>query len=212
MNRPLVIWGCGGFGREVRSLCTQLGREVAGFLDERPEAKGKVVDDTPVLGSIEHITSLRGKVDVLCAGVGDPALKLRFFEQTTAQGHAVSGPLVHPDVRIDPSVRLGTGTVVCEGSILTVGIRAGAHVILNLACTVGHDVVLEDFVTVGPGVNISGSVHVGEGVFLGTGSSVREKLEVGAWSVVGGGAFVAQNVASRTLVGGVPARLLRELA
>jgi hypothetical protein len=43
MRQKLVIWGCGGHGREVLSLCEDLGFEVVGFLDERPEMKGRVV-------------------------------------------------------------------------------------------------------------------------------------------------------------------------
>ena len=46
--KPLVIWGCGGHAREVLHLCEQLGIEVAGFLDERSEWKGQIVDDVPV--------------------------------------------------------------------------------------------------------------------------------------------------------------------
>ena len=76
--RLLIIWGCGGHAREVNHLCDQIGIEVAGFLDERPEMKGEIVDDFPVLGDIGDISFPRDGVHVTCAGVGDPALKKKF--------------------------------------------------------------------------------------------------------------------------------------
>jgi len=211
MSRNLVIWGCGGFGREVKELCGVIGIEVVGFLDERPVMKGVIVDDLPVLGDIHDITALRGKVDVLCAGVGDPALKQRFAAKTLEAGFSFPAPLIHPGVRVSARNRVGQGSVITEGTLMTVNVSIGMHVVVNLACTLGHDSVLGDFCTLSPGVNLSGNVDVGEGTYLGTGCAIREKLQIGAWSVVGGGAFVAKPVLPRTLVAGVPAEFKKDL-
>ena len=211
MTRQLIIWGCGGFGREVKWLCESIGVEVLGFLDERPEMKGQVIDGAEVLGDIADIDHLRGRAEVLCAGVGDPGLKRRFVGKTLEAGFDLSHPLVHPGVRVSPRNRVGRGSVITEGTILTVNVVIGEHVIVNLACTLGHDSTLGDYCTLSPGVNLSGSVDVGEGAYLGTGCAVRERLKIGAWSVVGGGAFVAKDVPARCLVAGVPAELKRHL-
>lgn len=40
----------------------------------------------------------------------------------------------------------------------TVDIEIGAHVIINLDCTIGHDARIADFVTIYPSVNVSGFV------------------------------------------------------
>ena len=36
------------------------------------------------------------------------------------------------------------------------------------------------------GVNIAGNVTIEEGAYIGVGSSIREKINIGAWSIVGG--------------------------
>jgi acetyltransferase-like isoleucine patch superfamily enzyme len=71
--------------------------------------------------------------------------------------------------------------------------------------------VVKDLATLSPGVNVSGNVTIGEGCFIGTGASIREKLTIGAWSVVGGGAFVAGHVPERVLYVGVPAAFKKAL-
>lgn len=201
----LVIWGCGGFAREVNHLCEQRGDKVVGFLDERPEMKARVVDGLPVLGDIGDIADQREAVKVVCAGVGDPALKARFAEKTLEAGFEFADPLLHPSVYMSSRNSLGVGTVICEGTVLTVNIDVGAHVIVNLVSTVGHDAQIADFVTISPGVNVSGRVTIDEGAFIGTGASIREQVHIGAWSVVGGGAFVKDDVPERCTVVGVPA-------
>ena len=211
MKGPLVIWGCGGHGREVNHLCGQAGLEVAGFLDERPEMKGRVVDDVPVLGDIADIPGLKGRVVVFPGGVGDPALKRRFLEKTLAAGFDLSPALVHPAVRLSRRVELAPGALVAEGCILTVNVRVGAHATLNRAVNLSHDVEVGAFATLSPGVMVSGNVSIGEGAFIGTNAAIREKTRVGAWSVVGGGAFVASEVPERALVAGVPARWKKDL-
>lgn len=207
----VVIWGAGGHGREVNFLCEQAGLDVVGFLDERPHMKGQVVDDLPVLGVPEDIVELREKVRVVCAGVGDPALKQRFAQVTSDAGFRFCDPIVHPGVRLSKRSTIGPGSVVCAGVTLTVNVHIGQHVIVNRNATLGHDVTLGDFVTISPGASISGNVTIDEGVFVGTNAAIREKLHIHAWSVIGGGAFVRGEVPSRTLYAGVPATLKRRL-
>ena len=55
---------------------------------------------------------------------------------------------------------------------------------------ISHDDQIEDYVTVAPGVNIAGNVTIHEGAYIGFGTSIREKITIGPWSVIGGGAFV----------------------
>jgi maltose O-acetyltransferase len=54
-------------------------------------------------------------------------------------------------------------------------------------------------------------IHIGEGVWIGSRAVILPGVSVGNGSVVAAGAVVNRNVPANTLVGGVPARLLREL-
>jgi sugar O-acyltransferase (sialic acid O-acetyltransferase NeuD family) len=193
-------------------LADQLKLDTVGFLDERPEWKGRLVDDVPVLGTLEDITHLRDSVQIVCASIGDPALKRRFVQLTRDGGFAIADSLVHPSIRLSPRNRIGIGSVICEGSILTINVQVQDFVIINTCVTLAHDVVVSDYATICPGVNVSGNVTIHEGAFVGTGSAIREKRTVGAWSVIGGGSFVKDDVPSYTLYAGTPAVLKKYLS
>ncbi len=208
--KRLVIWGCGGHAREVHWLCEQLGYEVAGFLDERPEMKGRIVNDIPVLGDLPDITALHGLVDVVCGGVGDPALRRRLVRKTLEAGFQPAGSLIHPSVTISKRNRIGTGCVICEGCILTVNIDIGNYVVINRSANISHDSVIGDYATIAPGANIAGNVTIGEGAYIGIGASIREKRTIGNEAVIGGGAFVKDDVPARTLAAGVPAQIKKQ--
>ncbi|WLD93014.1 acetyltransferase [Alkalihalobacillus sp. AL-G] len=205
MSDKLILWGCGGHAREVSHLCEQIGLEIIGYLDERKEMKGKIVNDLPVLGDIDDILNLRGRVKIVCSSVGSPTLKERFVKKTLEYGFDFSDPIIHPNVYISKRNVIGKGSIICEGVILTVNIEIGDFVIVNRKVTIGHDCNIGDYSTVSPGVNISGNIKIGEKAYIGTGASVREKITIGKSALIGGGAFVKDDVPNNTLFAGVPA-------
>ncbi|MFE5320894.1 acetyltransferase [Paenibacillus sp. NPDC056579] len=209
--RKIVIWGSGGHAREVNWLCEELGVQVLGFLDERPEMKGQLVNGVTVLGTLADIAAMRHEVEIVCAGVGDPALKKRFANDAIRSGFRIPDPLVHPRVRLSRRNIVGQGSMICEGAILTDNIQIGCHVIINRSANISHDTVIDDYVTIAPGVNLAGNVSIGEGAYIGIGSSVREKCRIGCWSMIGGGAFVKDDIPDFTMAAGVPAVIKKRL-
>lgn len=214
----IIIYGAGGFAREVCYLCEELKITVLGLLDERPEMKGKIINGLQILGDIGDVENWLHKngltksgVSILSSGVGDPALKKKFTEKTIQAGYEITGPLIHPGVRISRWVDIGRGSIICQGNVLTVNINVGNYVTINQKCSIGHDDEIGDFVTISPGVNISGVVRIGAGTFIGTGASIRENITVGEWSVLAGNSFVKNNVPPHCLFAGVPAILKKQL-
>ena len=209
--KKIVIWGCGGHAREVNHLCDQLKYEVIGFLDERPEMKGRIVNDIPVLGDLHDITSLKKQISIVCTGVGDPALKKRFVTKTKAAGFEIAESIIHPSVYISKRNTIGIGSIICEGAIITTNVHIGNFVIINRSSNISHDNIINDYVTIAPGVTIAGNVTIEEGAYIGIGSSIREKINIGPWSIIGGGAFVKNDIPGKTLYAGVPAKFKKDL-
>ncbi len=205
----MLIYGAGGFAREVAQLVRDLAGcgapiTLKGFLSDDASTHGTSVAGLPVLGGGEYLKAHSGRFDV-AIGIGTPAVKRRLTPLVLA--HAKSCPvLVHPTVVSSSSVMLGTGTIVCAGSILTVDIVVGDFVTINLACTVGHDSRLLDYVTLAPSVNISGNVTVAEGTDVGTGSRIIQGKRIGHWSIIGAGAVVTTDTPDNCTAVGVPAR------
>lgn len=104
---------------------------------------------------------------------------------------------------------IGEGSIICAGTILTVDISIGNHVIINLDCTLGHDDIIHDFVTIYPSVNISGNIVVGECVELGTGMQIIQGKNIGKESIIGAGAVVVRYIPDRCTAVGSPAKPIK---
>jgi len=204
----IVIYGAGGFARELAWLASECGQKVLAYIDDSPSRHGQRLNDVEVI-SLEDAAARFPKAAV-AIGIGSPSQREAVAQKATAAGlrHAL---LVDPRVARSTWIELGEGTMICAGSILTTNIRIGRHVQVNLHCTIGHDVVMDDFATLAPGVHISGWVHIAKGAYLGTGAVVingtaEKPIVLGAGAIVGAGACVVKSVEPGMTVVGVPAK------
>ena len=168
--KRLAIVGAGGFGREVAQLAEVINSKsdsdltVAGFFDEDHSTHGQSLLGYPVVGDSATLASGdAGETDAYVLAIGSGQARRRLFDTMTLSALRPA-TLIHPSVDAHRSVIVGPGSVVCNGTALTVDIHIGPHVIVNLSSTIGHDVEVEAFTTLHPGTHISGNVHIGEGL------------------------------------------------
>ena len=108
-------------------------------------------------------------------------------------------------------------------------IKIGRNVFINHACTFLDmgGITIEDDVLIGPKVNIITENHpldpsnrkvldlkpvlIKRNAWLGAAATILPGVTVGENSVVAAGAVVNKNVPDNTVVGGVPAKVLREI-
>lgn len=211
--QDIVIYGCGGFGREVLQVLHAINA-----VQPTWRCLGFLVDpgfetDTPV-----HGLRVASRPEALnCApetavtvGIGNPLAREAVVGRLIKFGLTNFATLVHPRAWVGNFVQLGEGTIVCAGSLLTTDIRIGAHVHLNIATTVGHDTRIGDFSTISPGVNISGKVTLGQRVEIGSAASIIPGVEIGADATIGAGAAVVKSIPAGCTAVGVPAKVIRQ--
>jgi len=208
--KDLVIYGMGGFGREVHQIVEDINDErgrwnFLGFLDDDPARRATLAHGYAALGGLDWLDSHAGVF--VATAIGSPVTRYRIASRLRARGHARFATLVHPRAWVGNRVQLGHGTIVHAAANVTTDVTVGNHVVLNKGCTVGHDVVIGDYVFVAPHALI-GCSEVGDGTYFGAGSVAVNYLPVGRWSVVGAGAVVLRELPSNVTAVGVPARIV----
>lgn len=151
------------------------------------------------------------------------ALSLLRFDDGDAIRAAWTHLTGHP---VDPSFALIPPVFSDHGT----NIRVGRNVFINRGCTLmdigGIDIA--DDVMIGPNVSLISSGHpldpqrrrtqvtaapirIERNVWLGAGATVLQGVTVGEDSVVAAGAVVTRDVPAGTVVGGIPATVLKHL-
>ena len=111
-------------------------------------------------------------------------------------------------VRIGDNTYVGPGCILGAGGFLDIGANCqfGAYVTFS---TESH--VTEDSEIFGAGVTRSG-IRVEDDVWIGNGAHILDGVVLGAGCVVGAGSVVTASVPARSVVAGVPARVIRTRA
>lgn len=109
-------------------------------------------------------------------------------------------------------------------------IHIGKHVFINMGCKfqdqggifigngalIGHNVVLATLNhAMSPhdrGTMIPAPIHIGKNVWIGSNSTILPGVTIGDGAIVAAGAVVTRDVPEDTIVGGVPARIMRHLS
>ncbi len=201
VKEQIYIIGAGGHAKVVLSTLRAAGLQAAGFLEESAARKGESIMDCKILGQVKTFS---GKGLKAVIAIGDNAARERIAKNYEFDWISV----VHPSVVVDPTAQIGPGSVVFAGVVVQPLAKVGAHTILNTSCSVDHDGVIGDYCHIAPGARLAGTVTVEEGAFVGIAAAVIQGMRVGAWSIVGAGAVVIDEVAPHTTVVGCPARAL----
>ena len=209
--KDLYIIGAGGFGREVAWLVERINEieptwNIKGFIDDNESRWGTKENDYVVLGGCDYLKTL-GEVYAVCA-IGAAKVRKSVIEKIQ-ESSIKFATIIDPSALISKRVEVGEGTIICANSILTVDIKIGKHVIINLDCTIGHDDIINDFVTIYPSVNVSGNVHLGECSELGTGMQIIQGKTVAKNTIIGAGAVVVRDIEVSGTYVGSPAKKIK---
>ncbi|MEU8520839.1 NeuD/PglB/VioB family sugar acetyltransferase [Streptomyces sp. NBC_01216] len=208
----LVIIGAGGLARETAQAVRDAGaggRRLIGHLDDNPALHGAELDGVPVLGGCDLAHDLRDASFVVCVGSPrDQAARARLVGRLGLPADRYA-TVVHPSAVVPSGCSVGPGSVILAYTVLTAAVRVGSHVAVMPHTVLTHDDEVEDHCTLASGVRLGGGARLGRGAYLGAGSVVREYTTIGAWSLVGMGSAVLDDVPPGEVWVGSPARRLR---
>lgn len=180
----LLIYGAGGFGREVAAMLEQLNAispkwHLLGFIDDGVPAGtdishyGKVIGDRATLNAWPTSVSV-----VLC--IGNP----KIINQVVTD---ITNPMVeYPNIIADDfsihdnvTFKIGRGNIIKYHCTVTTDVTIGDFNTFNGSVVIGHDVIIGDYNIFMPGVRISGEVSIGNRNLFGAMSFVKQCLNIG---------------------------------
>jgi sugar O-acyltransferase (sialic acid O-acetyltransferase NeuD family) len=214
-STPLLIVGAGGFARETAAAVHSINAvaptwDLLGFLDDDPALLGREFEGAEVLGPVDAGVAAHPDASVVVC-TGNPQ---NYFSRPAIVRRLRLAPdryatVIHPAASMAPTASIGHGTVILAGAVATAQCRIGNHVVVMPMVAIIHDDLIGDFATLASGVRLGGGARVELGAYLGAGAIVRERVTVGAWSLVAMGAVVTRSVPRAQVWAGVPAKCRR---
>lgn len=206
MQKILII-GAGGLGKEVADLIRCLNQfAIVGFLDDDPSKMNTLVNQIPVLGSIEKLKELP-KIECLAVAIANPKVKKR-ISQIAKTNEFYFPNLIHPSVTLGKDVMMGQGNIICAGTILSTEVCLHDFITINPHCGIGHESTLYSYSTLYWGVHIGGNTVIQTGCEFGTHSCVLQGLDIANDVILGAGAVAVKGIESSGTYVGIPARKL----
>ncbi len=203
----LYVWGAGGHGKVVAEAALAAGRfSVRGYLDDDVTKRGRKVLGLPILGGLDALADLEGRVAV-AAGIGDNRTRLNVLAHLEGRNVELC-TVTHPSAVVASTALLGPWTYVGPGAVVHADARLGRACIVNSGAVVEHDNQLGEGVHVAGNATLGGNVVIGDGTLVGLGAVVLPGVTIGAWVVVGAGAAVLRDLSPHVVAVGCPARVL----
>lgn len=198
----VVVIGAGRAAVQVLDILSRCpGQRPVALLDDAAELHGRTMFGVPVVGSVDHVTSLiaAGTADAAVIASGSPERRAALWDSLGTIGVRFTN-VVDPSVLIGLGASLGVGNVLGPGCRIGPCTRLGDNTMLSSFVNLEHDNSLGSHTTSGPNVHTSGSVSIGARVRLGTGITVEPSVRIGDDSIVASGLAVTVSVPAGSAV------------
>jgi acetyltransferase EpsM len=199
----LVIYGGGGHGKAIIELVRALGiYQLVGVVDDVLPVGGTVLG-LPVLGGASILPALadqgiRQAVNAV-GGIGNVAERLNVFDKI-AQAGLVCPALVHPTAYVEASACLEGGIQILAQSYISSEARIGFGTVINAGVVVSHDCMIGRVVNLSPGAMLAGGVILEDFVQVGMGATINLGIRIGKGARIGNSATVKKDVPARQVV------------
>jgi serine acetyltransferase len=238
MNK-IFLFGGGAFGRETKLLIEESQNyEFAAFVDNFSDHNEKTISEEiffsnafikdNILYGCNHSNincECNKKPISIALTIANPKNRELIFEKirfnlnlNSEFNHIYFPTLIHHTSKIaglhvnnTGAVSLGYGSIIYANCVLTDNIKMGNFTQLHMFTSIGHDFQGKsgNYFTTAPGVHIGGWNVIGNRIYCGANSGTKEKLSICDDVLLGGGAFLVNDIFDSGVYVGIPAKKLK---
>ena len=212
--KEILIFGAGGHAKVIFSEIIQLKKYlVLGFVDDFAE-KNKVIlvyenKKYVNIGKTEDIKNYNKICGVI--GVGENYLRKKICEEINKKFQKFKWEsIISKNSIINGNVSIGKGSVILSNSVINTGTKIENHCLINTSSSIDHDNHFKNFSSTGPGTITGGNVTIGETSHLGIGSKIKQQINIGKNTIIGGNSFVNKNCEDNSVYYGIPAKKVKD--
>lgn len=189
MGKKLLIVGAGGHGR----CCLDIAKSMQiydnfAYLDD--QWIGNVVNDVPIIGSIDEMSAYYGEYEDIFIAIGNHVMRKKSSRKAKEIGYTLVN-LIHPNVVIMDAT-MGEGCVCFPGVVIESQASIKDGCILTANCVINHDAVLEDYVLVYSNTTIRPHARIGAETRIGSNCCIEMNTIVSAGSDIASGTIQRQ--------------------
>ena len=209
----LIIFGAGGFGKELYDLSTRINKtnnfwEDIYFTEDNPitsritSLEIKIIDFDVIKNNYDP-----KKFEIIIA-LGEPNLRKTIYKRLKDLDFKFA-TIIDPTSIISPTASISEGVVIYPMSIIASSSHIGVNSVVNTHSTVGHDITIGSHTVISSHVTIGGNSTLGNEVYIGLGAQTKEKLSIGDGSIIGMGSILFRDLDKNIIAMGNPARPMK---
>lgn len=211
--KRIAIIGSGQLGQQIsHHIQYDTKDKVIGYFDDFAE-KGTLINGLPIIGKTTEVLNSfqKGIFDFLLIGIGYNHIESRKTFYNSFEFEIPFYTFIHSSCIIDPSAKIGKGTVIYPGCIIDKNTVIKDNVLINIGCSIAHDSIISSHSFLSPRVASAGFVNIDECCFIGINTTIIDNISITKSVQLGGGTVVIKNIEKPGLYVGNPTKFVRKL-
>lgn len=207
--KKLLIWGASDQGVVTLDIALSMNcYDVIDFLAFKEKKHRKILGYKIYRESEVDLKLFLSNYDEIIVATGNNNLREVKVNILDYLGYPLSS-IIHPSAIISSSASIKKGCIIGANAVINAFAKVGKGCIINTGVIVEHDCKIEDYVNISPNTAMAGHTRIGRKTFIGIGATIINNISIGCDVVVGAGSVVIKDVMERTLVVGVPAKVIQ---
>lgn len=191
--KKIILYGNGEFSKLLKYYIeNDSNREVVAVTVDRKYISSNTFEGLPLVAFEECETYYSPeKYEILiCVGYSKMnTIRQEIFRKCKDKGYKIAS-YIHNSAIIADNVELGEGNIILENTLIQPFCKIGDGNLIWYKVSIAHECNIGNFNTIAGMCSISGIVKIKNNCFLGNNSTIRDKINLANYTLVGAGTYI----------------------